>query len=302
LVPTRADGGLVPPITVGDMNDVNAAIALSGGSPVPPLAPSGAHSLPFTAPSSTSTGHGPDNTLGTIASIAGIAAEVAPLFSDPTLKHVKGKTRGALDAIRRLQVKDARYRWEPPGAERPMMMADNVERMAPHAAIGDPPMRAVDMREIVPLLARGVQELDQRTSRRRGGLVPNREGGRLVPEFGDGGDAGSLLYQAPSSGINLSDPLIQIGAGMMASKSPLVLSQLGEGLEAGARSAQANVPHIDSSGDTLRLVYPDGRILDTGLATSQAGRGRWQPNVGRQRPSIPATNPALGPGQNGTGN
>lgn len=104
-----------------------------------------------------------------------------------------------------------------------------------------------------------------------------RHGGRLVPghrhrgfprALADGGDGGS----------NLSDMLIAAGAGMMASRSPFFLSQVGDGLQSALRYGQeqqklaagamrANAPHVDTSGATLRLIYPNGGAFDTGLGT-----------------------------------
>jgi hypothetical protein len=65
---------------------------------------------------------------------------------------------------------------------------------------------------------------------------------------------------------------------MMASHSPTLLGGIGEGAQAGlanlgqqqhqiAEQTRANAPHVDSSGPTMRLVYPDGRVYDTEMPT-----------------------------------
>lgn len=329
LEPRRGPGGLVPPLNLGDLQDVNAAISLAGGSPVPDMgSPHGAAGLPFTAPNSTQTAGGGDNTMQTIGQLAQIAGIAAMAFSDPALKHSRGESGGALDAIRHMRVDDARYRWEPEGAERPMLMADSVEGAAPHAVAGSAPARAVNMIELVPMLVQGMKELDRRTRRRAGGLVPGHHHvgfPRTLADGGSDGDFGGDGFAVPPLEVDerpaspviseidthdasdgpslpasrgaqraphviapprrppqctsalLSDPLIAIGAGMMASRSPYFLSQLGEGLQSGLRYGQLQqrlagtqnraAPYVDNTGATMRLIYPGGSAFDTGLGT-----------------------------------
>lgn len=193
-------------------------------------------------------------------------------FSDPALKHERGETSDALGALRHMHVGDARYLWDRPGSERPMLMADSVERGAPHAVAGSAPTRAIKPLELIPLLVQGVKELDRRTRRRAAGgrLMPGHHHHDVPRMLADGGDGGT------GAGSLLDDPLVQVGAGMLASRSPFPLQQLGEGLEAGIKGQQAaeirsheqkrvDAPRIDTTGGTMRLVYPDGRVFDTGL-------------------------------------
>lgn len=128
----------------------------------------------------------------------------------------------------------------------------------------------------------------------------------LVPPAGQVSDAEGSGSGAPSQGFPrmiqgpqttapeqphgiagwLSNPLTQIGIGMMTSRSPTLLGNVGEGLQAGARAVnqhqqmafaeqKASQPHVDSSGSTMKLVYPDGTVLDTGLGTRRAEL-RWR--------------------------
>jgi hypothetical protein len=97
-----------------------------------------------------------------------------------------------------------------------------------------------------------------------------KRGGRLPPRLGAGGDPGQGGDNAirPSASW-MDDPLIRIGAGMMASRSPFFLTQLGQGLRAAAASSKARAaPRIDASGDTARIVYGGGRSLDTMLPSN----------------------------------
>ncbi|HWI26495.1 MAG TPA: hypothetical protein VN668_05955 [Stellaceae bacterium] len=80
----------------------------------------------------------------------------------------------------------------------------------------------------------------------------------------------------PRSGIgsgDLDNFLIRVGAGMMASRSPFFLTQLGQGLQAGLSalpSSRATSPRVDDSGPYLRLLYPGGRSFDTLLPNLNA--------------------------------
>lgn len=375
-------GGLPNILPAADLDDVDQAIQLASASPVS-MPPAGGRPLPFSAPSATTQTSGGQGQaimgdIGTAAQIAGLVA-----MSDPALKHVRGHSTGALDALGHMDVRNARYLWEDDGAERPMLMADSVERAAPHTVAGEAPTRAIKLHELLPLLVEGMQELDRRTASRaagghacfpslaRGGLprafasavdgnvsvgednpagassaqdtaapaqsqgfpsafrsngVPGGIGtatvdasaaaptstetssqqtspdtvpaGRGVPQTATPGHFSGAsatlgqgfprVVQGPQTGGGdqqngfldrfLNSPLTQIGAGMLASRSPFASVQLGEGLQNANRFQQqqaqlalakqrANAPHVDTSGKTMRLIYPDGTIVDTGLGT-----------------------------------
>lgn len=81
--------------------------------------------------------------------------------SDPRLKDISEEDNPALAVLRRLKVKDAKYKWEPKGKERPMLMADNVEEVLPSAAMRLKGVGFIKPSELIPLLVRGVQELSE---------------------------------------------------------------------------------------------------------------------------------------------
>jgi hypothetical protein len=109
---------------------------------------------------------------------------------------------------------------------------------------------------------------------RRGGsaakrLVPSRAHTGFPRAFAAGGDGGDDTDVAQHS-FDLGDPLIRIGAAMMASKSPYFLSQLGEGLQAGLNAARSAAPRVDESGPRFRLVYSGGHSWDSPLPNINA--------------------------------
>ena len=252
-------------MSAGDLADVGSAINLASASPIPPMGvPHGVAGLPFLAPSSVANTN-QDTTGQTIGTLAQLGMMAAMAFSDPALKHRCGEAKGALGALRRMKVDDARYRWEPEGEERPMLMADSVERAAPHAVSGEAPLRAIKPLELIPMLVRGVQELDRRTRRHGGRPLPGHHHMGFPKALAAGGDGGA----------DLNTMLMATGTGMMASKSPFFLSQLGDGLQSAlrygasrqqlARDQNRAGPHVDMAGATMRLIYPNGSAFDTGL-------------------------------------
>jgi hypothetical protein len=269
--------GLVPGMTANDVADVNAAVAMAGASPVRPLAPSSAHGLPFTSPSSTTmgSGGGQDNTLQTIGTLASIAAIAA---SDPALKHVKGKTGSALDRIRGLEVRDARYRWEPPRTERPMLMADNVGDVLPQAVSGKAPVRMINMNEIVPTLVQGIKELDRRTGRASGGMV-----GAF------GGSGASMAPLAPNPG---AAPPAMVGVDPR-------LQQLY------ARYAQLPIEQLQRLAVMTSAASPQGQMVQRALRQKQLAPAstRTFPSTAPQVPGFPdATTGVVAPGYADGGN
>lgn len=108
-----------------------------------------------------------NSTFGGLASLGG-AGILALSLSDPRAKEIGGKTDGALDAIRDIPVSDARYKWDAPGSERPMVMAPDVQRQMPGAVTGAPgghELQMVNFGQMVPLILAGMQELERRTAR-----------------------------------------------------------------------------------------------------------------------------------------
>jgi hypothetical protein len=99
--------------------------------------------------------------------------------------------------------------------------------------------------------------------------VPGRDHTGFPRAFAAGGDGGDDTDFA-QHGFDLSDPLIRIGAAMMASKSPYFLSQLGEGLQAGLNAPRSAAPRVDESGPRFRLVYSGGRSWDSPLPNINA--------------------------------
>jgi hypothetical protein len=250
-------------LSAGDMADVNKAVGLASASPVV-MPPAGAHALPFSAPQAVQNTSGGDNTMQTIGTLAQLAGIAAIAFSDPALKETQGPARDALAALRGMQVDRARYKWDGPGTERPMLMADSVARAAPHAVAGAAPTRTIKPLELIPLLVQGVKELDRRTRRRAGGRLARGHHHRGFPRaLADGGDAPPEL----GGDDGLDNFLIRAGAAMMASPSPFFLTQLGDGLQAGlaARPPAANAPHVDESGRFFRLIYPGARSFGSRL-------------------------------------
>lgn len=87
----------------------------------------------------------------------------AAIMSDPRVKDIKGKSK-ALDVIKKLTVKDAKYKWEGEDKFRPMLMADNVEKVYPQAAVRISNLGHVKPHELIALLVKGVQELEKKAA------------------------------------------------------------------------------------------------------------------------------------------
>lgn len=112
-----------------------------------------------------------------------------------------------------------------------------------------------------------------------------------------GGAGNRPVFQPSPTSQFLSSPwgaLTAAGAGMLASRSPHAGVALGEGLERGLGFAtkqaqeadrrafeegqigvaqdrlhyEQSKPTINSAGDSVRLIYQDGRIIDTGIPTA----------------------------------
>lgn len=91
--------------------------------------------------------------------------------SDRRAKHIGEKYQRAVDDLRTLEVVRARYRWEDQAAERPMLIADEVEDVLPGAVHGKrdaedgrghPIYQKIDPMQFVPVLVAAVKELDGR--------------------------------------------------------------------------------------------------------------------------------------------
>ncbi len=115
--------------------------------------------------------------------------------------------------------------------------------------------------------------------------------GAMAGSAGAGDAAASMAAFAQRGGRIAGFPSIErdaggfvsvdaTGAGMPGSRSRSPGVALGEGIKAGpaqqetqSKRQRPNSPRVDSSGNTMRLVYPDGRIFDTGLGTGLAEGG-----------------------------
>lgn len=109
-------------------------------------------------------------TFGGLASLGG-AGLMALALSDPRAKEIGAQTTGALDRLKAMPVSDARYAWEAPGADRPMVMADDVQRQVPGAVTGrpgGPALQMVDFARLTPLMIAGMQELARKVETRHG--------------------------------------------------------------------------------------------------------------------------------------
>lgn len=88
--------------------------------------------------------------------------------SDPRVKDIEGEGGNALDKINALHVYSAKYKDEPRGSERPMLMAPDVQRQLPRAVTGTPngnALMTIRHHEITPLLVKGMQELSKKGKR-----------------------------------------------------------------------------------------------------------------------------------------
>lgn len=101
--------------------------------------------------------------LPSILSLIGTIAGAA-MLSDPRLKDISEEDNPALAVLRRLKVKEAKYKWESKGKERPMLMADDVEEKFPAAAFRVGGVGMIKPYELIPMLVRGVQELDRKAA------------------------------------------------------------------------------------------------------------------------------------------
>src|SRR6185503_9073647 len=107
-------------------------------------------------------------TFGGLASLAG-AGLIA--LSDPRVKAIGGPSEGALDRLKAMPVSDARYLWDAPGSERPMVMAPDVQKQVPGAvmgAAGGAHPQAVNFAQLTPLMIAGMQELARKVESKHG--------------------------------------------------------------------------------------------------------------------------------------
>jgi hypothetical protein len=123
---------------------------------------------------------------------------------------------------------------------------------------------ASSLMSLLPVAAEAAMMFMRRGGSAAARLVPSRDHAGFPRAFAAGGDGGDDTDVGQHS-FDLSDPLIRIGAAMMASKSPYVLSQLGEGLQAGLNAARSAAPRVDESGPRFRLVYSGGHSWDSSL-------------------------------------
>lgn len=129
---------------------------------IPPMAGFGATGNGTTT---TTTGAGSDNTLGTILQIASIAAMFA---SDRRIKVIGDEYTTALNDLGKLTVSIARYTHDVPSDNRPMVMADEVQDVFPHAVIGDKQAehpQLVNGIDLIPVLIAAVKELSAKIDR-----------------------------------------------------------------------------------------------------------------------------------------
>lgn len=101
-----------------------------------------------------------------------IGGAISSLFSDPRLKKIKGLYGGALEIVENIPVHTARYKDEQKAADRPMIMATDVEKVLPHAVREEPVTIAekagvpkglysvIDGRDLFPVLIGSIQELN----------------------------------------------------------------------------------------------------------------------------------------------
>lgn len=86
------------------------------------------------------------------------------MLSDPRMKVVGGKTHGALDKLDNIDLYKARYAWEPKQADRPMMMAPQVQKVLPNAVTGvpgGPQPQTIKMGDMFPVMIGAMKELHQ---------------------------------------------------------------------------------------------------------------------------------------------
>jgi hypothetical protein len=91
-------------------------------------------------------------------------------LSDRRAKNVKGPYRGALKDLQKLPISNARYKWDAPGTERPMMMAQDLQRVRPDAVRQRPQdgyLKSILPMHVVPMLIAGMRELNDKIDRKR---------------------------------------------------------------------------------------------------------------------------------------
>ncbi len=286
----RDSGGLVPggssmgfPSMSGDdAAEVNQALSLLGASPIS-MPPNDGKNLSVPTPPNPNGGNS-NGASSSNSSLLGSAAALAPLAI--ALLARGGASRGFPQAFG--------AGGAPPPID-PAQDFDEGDEEAPAPLPGPPPPKppvpGIDTGAAGPA-PHWATSVSVPPSKRE--LLPFRDvppdAARAATTFPSAAVAGSQgfprLVQGPQAvapeeprGIAgwLNNPLTQIGIGMMTSRSPTLLGSIGEGLQAGARSAnqqqgalawrKALQPHVDSSGKTMKLIYPDGSILDTGLGT-----------------------------------
>lgn len=107
-----------------------------------------------------------------LASLLAAAGTAAAFASDRRAKIVGGKYNEALKALEHLTVSRARYRWEDETAERPMVMADELEQVLPSAVIGTKDgadLQMIKPMELIPVLIAAVKELSARVKQLEAG-------------------------------------------------------------------------------------------------------------------------------------
>lgn len=289
-------GGGIPSLGGDDAAEVNQAMSLLDASPVG--APSTGHAT-LSVPQPSMGGSGASNGASSSSSSAlGAVASLAPLAL--ALLARGGEARGIPRAFADLGgVRDSNAP--------PVIVTDDDEDDSASTSAATPSPGPPPSKPPVP----GI-DMDAATSAPTPSMPAYREPRAellpfpLVPPAGQVSDTEGSRNGAPSQGFPrmiqgpqttgpeqrhgiagwLANPLTQIGIGMMTSRSPTLLGNIGEGLQAGARAVnqhqqmalakqKASQPHVDSSGSTMKLVYPDGTVLDTGLGTHGAEL-RWR--------------------------
>jgi hypothetical protein len=281
----------------GDMADIAAAVQLAGAPPVTmPPAPA-AHASPFPAGANVtmqggqSSGSSSSGSSGASSAISGLAS-MAPMIAMMFMKRGGRAGFPGFSAGGGFPRAFANSGGVPPVVE---AMPDDPPPLDPSAtgdasdtvdvATGPGPGRyafpsvrqdtsASDSAGVPAAAASGMQGAPSAFPSATRQTASNGS-----PSTTPSGGARWVPPPAPDSGARpggiarwLGNPLTQIGIGMMASRSPFVLSQLGEGLGYASREQQAqikgqraNAPHVVSTGRTMKIVYPDGRIVDTGI-------------------------------------
>jgi hypothetical protein len=277
--PRRDVGGLVPggggfPSLGGDdAAEVNQAMSLLDASPVG--APSTDHAT-LSVPQPSMGGSGASNGASSSSSSAlGAVASLAPLAL--ALLARGGGARGFphafadTDPTGNVGGSDSDSEGPSPALGQDPGDLGDLQVSAQSPGVSPPVPAGIDMNAAA---SHGAASPDagfpSATSASAQGFPRLIQGQQATPDEAAHGIAGWL-----------ANPLTQIGIGMMTSRSPALLGNIGEGLQAGARAVnqqqqmalakqKASQPHVDSSGSTMKLVYPDGTVLDTGLGTHAA--------------------------------